>query len=244
MRPASRRAFVSAPISVDLPTPGGPVKPTTSALPGVRVDLADQLPALRAVVLDERDRARERAAVAVEQALGERRARSSSGQSSQGPSPHTPPRRSHTIRPAMELLADPAAADAPPEQIARRHPARRPRRCTAGRSRSCASCAPTACSAASYARLLARSCWLKLRYRGRLQTDGHLLHLPAASSSRSAATRRCASGAGRGSGTARKIRVHEGEVVHRREDGDRPGVHRSRPSSTSRSGASASSPTA
>ena len=33
VRPASRRAFVSAPISVDLPTPGGPVKPTTAALP-------------------------------------------------------------------------------------------------------------------------------------------------------------------------------------------------------------------
>ena len=33
VRPASRLAFVSAPISVDLPTPGGPVKPTTAALP-------------------------------------------------------------------------------------------------------------------------------------------------------------------------------------------------------------------
>ena len=33
LRPASRRDFVSAPISVDLPTPGGPVKPTTAALP-------------------------------------------------------------------------------------------------------------------------------------------------------------------------------------------------------------------
>ena len=31
--PASRLAFVSAPISVDLPTPGGPVKPTTAAFP-------------------------------------------------------------------------------------------------------------------------------------------------------------------------------------------------------------------
>ena len=29
----ARRAFVSAPISVDLPTPGGPVKPTTAAWP-------------------------------------------------------------------------------------------------------------------------------------------------------------------------------------------------------------------
>jgi hypothetical protein len=37
----------------------------------VRVDLADEIPALGLVVLDERDRAREGAPVAVEQALGE-----------------------------------------------------------------------------------------------------------------------------------------------------------------------------
>jgi hypothetical protein len=33
VRPASRRALVRAPISVDLPAPGGPVKPTIAALP-------------------------------------------------------------------------------------------------------------------------------------------------------------------------------------------------------------------
>ncbi len=33
VRPAARRALVRAPISVDLPTPGGPVKPNTAALP-------------------------------------------------------------------------------------------------------------------------------------------------------------------------------------------------------------------
>jgi hypothetical protein len=38
---------------------------------GARVDLADERPALRVVVLDERDRARERALVAGEQPLGE-----------------------------------------------------------------------------------------------------------------------------------------------------------------------------
>ena len=31
--PARRRAPVRAPIRVDLPTPGGPVKPTTAAAP-------------------------------------------------------------------------------------------------------------------------------------------------------------------------------------------------------------------
>ena len=33
VRSRARSAFVSAPSSVDLPTPGGPVKPTTAALP-------------------------------------------------------------------------------------------------------------------------------------------------------------------------------------------------------------------
>jgi hypothetical protein len=32
-RPAARRALVSAAISVDFPTPGGPVKPVTAACP-------------------------------------------------------------------------------------------------------------------------------------------------------------------------------------------------------------------
>jgi hypothetical protein len=32
-RPASRRSFVSAPMSVDLPDPGAPVRPTIAALP-------------------------------------------------------------------------------------------------------------------------------------------------------------------------------------------------------------------
>ena len=36
----------------------------------------------------------------------------------------------------------------------------------------CASCAPTGCSTFGYARLIVRWAWLKLRWRGRLQTDG------------------------------------------------------------------------
>ncbi len=57
---------------------------------GVGVDLAHELPALGAVVLDERDGARERTAVAVEQALGERggHARKYLGKL---PSTHSPP---------------------------------------------------------------------------------------------------------------------------------------------------------
>jgi hypothetical protein len=33
VRPCARLCLISAPISVDLPAPGGPVKPTTAALP-------------------------------------------------------------------------------------------------------------------------------------------------------------------------------------------------------------------
>ena len=66
------RAFsIRRPISVDLPTPGGPVKPTTRACPVLGIDLANQRPALRVVVLHERDRPSQRAPVAREQALGE-----------------------------------------------------------------------------------------------------------------------------------------------------------------------------
>ena len=71
LRSAARRFLTRPPISVDLPAPGAPVMPTTADLAGVRIDLADERPAGRVVVLDERDRAREGAAVAGEQALGE-----------------------------------------------------------------------------------------------------------------------------------------------------------------------------
>ena len=49
--------------------PGWPGESDHRRFARVRIDLFDQLPALRAIVLDQRDRARERAAVAVEQAL-------------------------------------------------------------------------------------------------------------------------------------------------------------------------------
>ena len=71
VRSAARRRPTIALMSVDLPAPGAPVMPTMAALPVRGVDLADELPAAGVVVLDERDAARERAAVAVEQALRE-----------------------------------------------------------------------------------------------------------------------------------------------------------------------------
>ena len=155
VRPASRRALVSAPISVDLPTPGGPVKPTTAAVAGVRVDLADELPALGAIVLDERDRARQRAAVAVEQALGERRARSSSGNHRRAVSAGAPQ--------ALRFAGDGAAArrrrDAAARRAARRRRARaRPRRCTADRSRWLRFMRANSMLSRRYARLLAPLC--------------------------------------------------------------------------------------
>ena len=70
-RSRARACSTSAPISVDLPTPGGPVKPDDRGPPGPRIHLADERPALGVVVLDQRDRARERTLVAREQALGE-----------------------------------------------------------------------------------------------------------------------------------------------------------------------------
>ena len=56
VRSRARSSFVSAPSSVDLPRPGGPVKPMHRRPAGARIDLADQRPALGVVVLDQRDR--------------------------------------------------------------------------------------------------------------------------------------------------------------------------------------------
>ena len=68
-RSALRSSSVSAPISVLLPTPGGPVIPTTRAPAGVREQLGDQLVARGLAVLDQADPARQRPPVAGEQAL-------------------------------------------------------------------------------------------------------------------------------------------------------------------------------
>ena len=56
VRPAARRAFVTAPMSADLPTPRRTGEADHLRPARVRVDLPDELPALRAVVLDQRDR--------------------------------------------------------------------------------------------------------------------------------------------------------------------------------------------
>ncbi len=50
---------------------GRPGEPDDLRAAGLRIDLADERPALRVVVLDERDAARQRALVAREEALGE-----------------------------------------------------------------------------------------------------------------------------------------------------------------------------
>ena len=88
--------------------------------------------------------------------------------------------------------------------------ARRPRS-TAGRSCCCGSCAATACSTSSTRRLIARWAWLKLRWRGRLQTDGLCFVGPGVKFEigRDAVVR-----LGRWSwiGHGTKIRAHEGEV--------------------------------
>ena len=55
-----------------------------------------------------------------------------------------------------------------------------------------------------------RWAWLKLRLRGRLQTDGLCFIAPGVNLGLAKAPS-CGSAAGRGSGAAAKIRVHEGE---------------------------------
>ena len=101
----------------------------------------------------------------------------------------------------------------PPPRGARRAAApRRPRRCTAGRSRCCASCARTACCNRRL-RAAARCAWLwlKLRYGGRLQTDGLCFICPGVQLEIGrGATLRIGRWAWIGHGC--KIRVHEGEV--------------------------------
>ncbi len=111
----------------------------------------------------------------------------------------------------------------PPRAAPARGPSRRP--CVAARSCCGASCAPTACSASSYARLLARFLYLKLRWRGRLRTDGICFVCPGVKLEIGrGATLHLGRWSWLGHGT--KIRVHEGEVAHRRQVGHRPGVHR------------------
>ena len=160
VRPASRRAFVSAPISVDLPDARRTREADDGGRAGVRVDLAHELPALGAVVLDERDRARQRAAVAGEQALGERRRRSSSAQSSQGALGSPPPQAGRALRfgpPMASSLAQTTAANrgTPPSRSPTPCVAR-PRRCTAARSTLLRFMRANNMLNRHYARLLAR----------------------------------------------------------------------------------------
>ena len=105
-----------------------------------------------------------------------------------------------------------AAARGPQRVRAGRRPrVRRPRRCTAGRSCCCASCAPTACSAATTRACSLRFAYLKLRWRGRLRTDGICFICPGVKLEIGRdATLHLGRWSWLGHGT--KIRVHEGEV--------------------------------
>ena len=188
VRPTSRRAFVSAPISVDLPTPGGPGEAHDGGAAGMRIDLAHELPALRTVVLDERDRTRQRATVAGEQALGEVVASVIAraiiaGQRFAEPS-------GHSAGPSRRAGVGPTRLAPNPYDPTRWSRARRARRPGAprGHRRRRLRRAPAPLHGGPltllrfmrannmlnrhYARLLARYALLKLRYGRRLQTDG------------------------------------------------------------------------
>ena len=74
--PTSRSCLRSsaqiAPISVLLPTPGGPGEADDPRLAGAGIQLGHQAVALGIVVLDQADRPRQRALVAADETLGER----------------------------------------------------------------------------------------------------------------------------------------------------------------------------
>ena len=123
--------------------PGGPVKPMIGGPPGLRIDLADELPALGIVVLDERDRPRQRAPVAVEQALGEGLVGAAHAAPAIMPGSRGPSRRILRFAAASATTVTGAPGG---RRSTCRSPARR-RRSAGARWRSCASPAPTTCSA-------------------------------------------------------------------------------------------------
>ncbi len=195
---------------------GRPGEADDGGLARVGIDLLDQLPALRAVVLDERDRARQRAAVAVEQALRECGIELRVGH------------RGRNHRRAIRFPCDGAARRRTRDRDApRRSPTRcgaRPRRCTAGRSRCCASCAPTTCSTAHYARLLVALAAAEAALPRRLQTDGLCFICPRVKLEigRDATLRDRPLGVDRARLQDPRARGRGGD---RREDRDGPGVH-------------------
>ena len=71
VRSSERTCATSAPTSDDFPTPGGPVTPIDGRAPGLGIELADERIRERIAVLDERDRPRERAAIALPHARGQ-----------------------------------------------------------------------------------------------------------------------------------------------------------------------------
>ena len=93
-----------------------------------------------------------------------------------------------------------------------------------------------------YACWSSRWLWLKLRWRGRLRTDGLCFVCPGV---KFEIGRDATVTLGRWSwiGHGCKVRVHEGELSIGAKIGARPGVHDLRLPARRRSGASASSPT-
>ena len=203
-------------------------------LPGVRVDLAHELPALRVVVLDERDRARQRALVAAEQALGEGRVC--------GHGPRMMPDR--RLRCAWH-------------RVARRPPRRsrgRRRRPSAGRAprRRRRHGGPL-----TLLRFMRRNRMLNAELRAAAGAPGvaeaalprapadrrDRVRLPGRAARDRQGRRVVPSGAGRGSATARRSARTRARCTSARSRCSARSA-RSPPTSTSRSGASASSPTA
>ena len=161
-------------------------------LPGVRVDLAHELPAGGVVGLHQRDRAGQRALVAGEESLGERVFGHRAAQT--------------TLASVDSVLTPPRVTGLPPHvrgEPEPRHggPLVLLRWMRAHRMLTF-----------NYARLLVRLAWLKLRFRGRLKTDGFAFVCPGVTLEIGKDAVRPPRAAGRGSATARKIRAHEGEV--------------------------------
>src|SRR4029079_4930982 len=149
-RSAARRSLISEPISVDLPAPGGPVKPTTAALPvfGYTSRTSAQ-PSGSSSSTSEMPRAsarlspasRRSARVGFSSAIGRRRIRSAPMDTLLEPVRHA------------EVRGTPPPLSGGPLALLRFMRAHR--MLTFG-----------------YARLIARWAWLKLRWRGRLGNHG------------------------------------------------------------------------
>ncbi len=170
---------------------------------GVRVDLLHQLPSLGAVVLDQRDRARERTTIAVEQPLCKCRS------AHRGRNHRRAPAGQYDSQTMEPLLADRTATM--PDGVVGDGVRRAPEPLHGGPLALVRFLRANHMLSFDYARLLARYVLLKLRYRKRLKTDGICFICPGVQLEIGRdATLRIGRWAWIGHGS--KIRVHEGEV--------------------------------